>query len=656
MLIKVYAIAVIVMLFSGLPAWLIGHRSATGERISATLLTAGAIAGLAAVIGAVIAPLLEINLAWSVPKGHILLRLDGIAAIFLLPVFLISGLGAIYGLGYWPHSKRPGSAGRLRLWYGILTGTIALLPACRNGVFFLVIWEVMAITGFLLILTEHEKEEARRAAFIYLCATHVGTLALYAMFILLAQQSGSYDFPAVATLSGTPAISTAIFLLSLFGFGVKAGIMPLHIWLPGAHAAAPSHISALMSGVMIKMGIYGIVRVSGFFYNIPPWWGWTVLILGAISGVMGVVFAIAQHDIKRLLAYHSVENIGIILLGLGIALLGKSFDQPGIMALGLAGALLHVVNHGLFKSLLFLSAGALINATGTRQIDQYGGLLRKMPLTAIFFLGGAVAICGLPPLNGFVSEWLIYLGLLYSQTPGAAAGMSLLVVAAPILALIGALAVACFVKVFGVSFLGAPRQKLSATPIEAPLSMIIPMAVILGFCCVIGLAPLTVIELLDNGIASWSAAPSASFPSTLAPVGWISLGVMLFLVLTAITVLLQRRTSVASKRPSTWGCGFLQPTCRMQYTAASFAEMLTGLFRWGLWTDIKNQTIRGFFPAHSRFVDHTPDVILDRLVLPVCHGLAWLAFKIRFFLQHGVLGIYLLYSALTTIILLYVLT
>ncbi|PIY20844.1 MAG: hydrogenase, partial [Deltaproteobacteria bacterium CG_4_10_14_3_um_filter_60_8] len=396
MLIKVYALAVIVMLFSGLPAWLIGRRSAIGERSSAMLLAAGAMAGLAATVGAVIAPLTEIDLAWSLPGGHILLRLDGLAAIFLLPAFLVSGLGAIYGLGYWPHHKRYATAGRLRLWYGILAAVIVLLPACRNGVLFLVVWEVMAIAGFLLILTEQEKKEVRRAAFVYLAATHAGTLALYAMFILLVRQSGSFDFPAVAALNGTTPIAAAIFLLALFGFGLKAGIMPLHIWLPGAHAAAPSHVSALMSGVMIKMGIYGIVRLASFFGDIPPWWGWTVLSLGAVSGVMGVAFAIAQHDIKRLLAYHSVENIGIILLGLGVALLGKSFGQPALMALGLAGALLHVINHGLFKSLLFLSAGSLINATGTRQIDQYGGLLRRLPATALFFLGGAVAICGLP--------------------------------------------------------------------------------------------------------------------------------------------------------------------------------------------------------------------------------------------------------------------
>jgi len=251
MLIKLYALAVIILFFSGLPAWLIGRRSAVGEQISALLMAAGAIAGIAAAIGTLFAPIMAIDLAWSIPGGRILLRLDGLAAIFLLPAFLISGLGAIYGLGYWPHHKQTDSAGFLRLWYGILTAAIALLPACRNSILFLLAWEVMAIAGFLLILTKQEETEVRRAAFVYLCATHVGTLALYAMFILIAGQAGSFDFPAAASLSGTSA--AAIFLLALFGFGVKAGIMPLHIWLPGAHAAAPSHVSARISGVMIKM-------------------------------------------------------------------------------------------------------------------------------------------------------------------------------------------------------------------------------------------------------------------------------------------------------------------------------------------------------------------------------------------------------------------
>ena len=656
MIITAYLAAILILFFSGLPALLVGSRADWGERLSAGLMVGGALLGLAAACGALTsAAVPELVSPWTLPGARLFFRLDGLAVLFLLPAFLICGLGALYGLGYWPHHRHGDSAGRLRLLYGILASSIVVLPASRNAILFLVAWEVMALASFLLILTEQEKEEVRRAAFVYLASTHVATLALYAFFILLAQESGSFDFPEIATLEAQSPVGTALFLVALFGFGLKAGIMPLHIWLPEAHAAAPSHVSAIMSGVVIKMGIYGLVRMTSFFVHIPPWWGWSLLILGVASGVMGVAFAIAQHDIKRLLAYHSVENIGIILIGLGVALLGQSFGKPALVALGLAGALLHVVNHGLFKSLLFLSAGALINATGTRHIDSYGGLLKKMPLTGLCFLGGAVAICGLPPLNGFVSEWLIYLGLLHSQAAGSPLALTLAVIAAPMLAMIGALAVACFVKVFGVTFLGEPRQAWSRPISEASVSMTVAMAVLLACCAVIGVLPIVVVPMLGQALAAWGAVPTpTAFPGGLAPVGWVTVSALLFLALAGALAWWQwRRTATDGLRPATWGCGYRFPSARMQYTATSFAEMLTGIFHWGLWTEIKGEAPFGFFPALARLADHTPDVVLDRLLYPTCRGLSLAAFRTRAFLQHGVLGVYLLYVALTLCLLLF---
>ena len=652
----VYLAAVLILFLSGLPAWLVGARSPLGERLSAGLMLGAAGLGMGAIVSALLAGVsAELVADWTLPGAHFVVRLDGLAAVFALPAFLISGLGGLYGLGYFPHHHHRQEAGRLRLWYGLLAASITLLPISRNGILFLITWELMAVAGFLLIITEQEKEDTRRAAFVYLASTHVGTLALYAFFVLLDQGRHTFDFPALASIDASTPLATAIFCLGLFGFGVKAGIMPLHIWLPGAHAAAPSHVSALMSGVMIKMGIYGLVRMTSFFSHVPPWWGWTILALGVVSGVMGVVFAIAQHDIKRLLAYHSVENIGIILIGLGVALLGRAFDQPNLVVLGLAGALLHVINHGLFKSLLFLSAGSVIEATGTRHIDAYGGLMKQMPLTGLCFLGGAVAICGLPPLNGFVSEWLIYLGLLHSQTAGGDSPLAMAVVAAPLLAVIGALAVACFVKVIGISFLGEPRTAWPGKIVESPPTMTVAMLAILGCCVLIGVLPMAVAPVLGAGLAAWGAVPmAASFPGVLAPVGWISAGALLVLVVVGGLALWQRQQYAASgPRPGTWGCGYAHPNARMQYTAASFAEMLTGLFHWGLWTEIKAKPPFGFFPEVASFADHTPDVVLDRLVLPACRGLSFVAFKVRVFLQHGIVGIYLLYVALTLCSLLY---
>jgi hydrogenase-4 component B len=379
-------------------------------------------------------------------------------------------------------------------------------------------------------------------------------------------------------------------------------------------------------------------------------------VLGVISAIMGVVFALAQHDIKRLLAYHSVENIGIICIGLGCALLGQSFHHPSLVALGLAGALLHVVNHGLFKSLLFLGAGAVIQATGTRKIDHYGGLLRVMPITAFFFLGGAVAICGLPPLNGFVSEWLIYLGLLHSQTEGSLFPLSLAVLAIPALAMTGALALACFVKVFGITFLGTARQEFQNPPHEAPGSMLLPMAVLFLGCLAIGLMPGAVVPLLQQGIGSWLGTGSVAVPliTAVAPVAWISLGAVLLLGIIGVVWYRQRSFPEDSyqRRPATWGCGYIKGTARMQYTAASFAEQLVRLFRWGLWSDISEGRAIGFFPAVARFADHTPDVVLDRLLYPTCRALTRVAFWTRALFHQGRINVYLLYCALTLCLLL----
>ena len=648
-----YPAAILIMLISGLPAWLAGNGLAArrAESLSALLLAGGSLLGLTAVLASLASQASpQTAWAWSLlPGARLAFRLDSLAAVFLLPIFLVSGLGGIYGLGYMPQAKLGTSAGRVRLLYGIVAASIAALPGCRNAILFLVAWELMALGSFLLVLTEQEKEESRRAAFVYLAYTHTATLALYALFVLLARQVGSFDFPPPASLDAAAPIAPALFLLALFGFGVKAGLMPLHSWLPEAHAATPSHVSALMSGVMIKMGIYGLVRITSFFFHIPPWWGWSVLLLGVVSAVLGVAFAIAQHDIKRLLAYHSVENIGIILIGLGLSLLGRSFGQPALAALGLAGALLHVINHGLFKSLLFLGAGAVIKATGTRRLDACGGLLKLMPVTGLCFLGGAVAICGLPPANGFVSEWLIYLGLLHSVSGQTGfSPLSLAVIAAPFLALTGALAVACFVKVCGVVFLGEARVKQGPSVAEAPVSMRAPMLILLAACLLIGVLPGMALPLLARALGQLGALPSGPAPlNALAPAGGITLSALLLAGTGAMILWLRRQLPARAAASGTWGCGYPNPSPRMQYSAASFAELLTGLFAWGLRTEIKGEPPFGFFPAPARFADHTPEVLLDLLLYPLCRWASRLAFRARTILQHGVLGVYLLYVALT---------
>lgn len=654
MIMTVFIAGTLLLLCSGVPGLIWRSGANGGERAALVLLLTGALLGTGGTVAALKHPAgASLALPWAVPGGAFALAIDPISACFLFPVFLIGALGAVYALGYWPHRTNPETGRKLRLFYGLIAGSLTLVLTARNGLLFLAAWEIMALAGFFLVTTEEKHLETRRAGFIYLTCAHTGTLALFALFILLEQGLGSFAFPAPSSLDANSGQASAIFLLALFGFGLKAGLTPLHIWLPGAHAAAPSHVSAFLSGVMIKSGIYGLVRVSGFFAAPPAWWGMTVLVLGVVSGVLGVVFAIAQHDLKRLLAYHSVENIGIIAIGLGAALLGRTHELPLLTALGLAGALLHVINHGLFKSLLFLGAGAMIHATGTREIDRYGGLLRGLPVTGIAFLGGAVAICGLPPLNGFVSEWLIYLGL-FQSLAGEAPGLKLSLFAIPALALIGGLALACFVKVFGIAFLGAPRTPAAAQAHEAPTSMLWPMGLLLGCCLTIGLWPGALFPLLAAAASLWSgmAAPTTLLAeqAPAAALSWSALGLLLLLAAAAFVLRLGRRK--APSRAPTWGCGYPLPTARMQYTASSFGATLVDLFRWGLRPDRHGGKAEGLLPAAAEFARHTPDTILDRGVIPVCRGAIRVFNWLRAVIQNGSTSFYLLYVALTLVALL----
>lgn len=596
-----------------------------------------------------------LELPWLLAGAQISVDVDGLSAVFLLPIFLISLLGNIYGLGYWNQAEHPQNGRKLRLFYGFLTAGLALLVIAKSGVLFLFGWEIMALSAFFLVTTEDDKREVRETGWVYLVATHTATLCLFGMFALLRAASGSFDLVPLKPESLTPTLATAIFALALVGFGLKAGIMPLHVWLPGAHAAAPSHVSAIMSGVLIKMGIYGLVRVTSLLPNPPVEWGCIVLALGVISGVLGVAFAVGQHDLKRLLAYHSIENIGIIVMGLGLALIGRSLGRTDLVILGLAGGLLHVWNHALFKALLFLSAGSVVHATGTREIDHLGGLAKKMPATALCFLVGAVAICGLPPLNGFVSEFLIYVGLLgtLSSADGPAFGGAAL--AAPGLALIGALAVACFVKAYGVVFLGTPRSEHARHPHESPPRMIFPMGVLIACCFLIGLFPRVLAPILGQAITAWAPDfnDAGSRLTTLVPLGWITtMGLSLIVALAVACTLLWwlvGRSPVAES--PTWGCGYAAPEASMQYTSSSFAQMLVKLFAWALRPRMHKPPEMGLFPQQAAFHSDVPDTVLDEAVQPFFHHAAGLFSRFRVF-QAGSIQAYLLYMFLALIALL----
>jgi len=421
---------------------------------------------------------------------------------------------------------------------------------------------------------------------------------------------------------------------------VKAGVFPLHIWLPSAHANAPSHVSAIMSGVAIKMGVYGIVRFGGWL-PVPAIAGWVVAVLGLVSAVLGVVFALGQHDLKRLLAYHSVENIGIIFIGVGFALVAATRNHPAWGALALAGALLHVWNHGLFKSLLFLGAGSVLHTTGTREMSRLGGLWRAMPWTTWMFALGAVAISGLPPLNGFVSEWMLYLSLFDAVDQSGGAVLAA-VPAIVLLATTGALALACFAKVCGVVFLGMPRSKCALDARECGPWMRGPMVILATACVAIGLVPFIIWPALHSAVAAWQGAwADTPAPESLAPLSLFQTAIAV--VAACGGVWLWRRVHQGeSAAGPTWDCGYAAPTARMQYTAGSFAAIITGWFAWVLQTERDEKRPEGVFPRHASLEEHTPEMVLERVIEPLASAVMRVSRMVRR-LQHGRVQAYLFY-------------
>jgi hydrogenase-4 component B len=647
-------------LLCGLAALLTGRRPGAARAVGSVGIGCASLLGLAlTILQLLTGDATVISLPWNGPIGaSFTVGMDPLTGFFLLPIYGLSAVCALFGAGYLRHdeARRPGASW---LFLGALAASMALVVLARNAALFLVAWELMTISSWLLVTADHERAQARQAGVTYLVATQIGTAFLLVMFLLLgaagtaAEDGGAaLDFSRFAGI-GRP-VAAAVFALALAGFGTKAGVVPLHTWLPEAHPAAPSHVSALMSGVMIKTGIYGMLRALTFLGAPPAWWGWTLAGIGAVSGVTGVLFALAQHDIKRLLAYHSVENIGIICMGIGVGLLGVSYGIPVVAVAGFAGGLLHVLNHALFKGLLFLGAGAAAQSAGTRELDRLGGLLKRMPLTGAAFLVGAAAICGLPPLNGFVSELLIFTGALraISLGPSAAAAAAGIVVAA--LALVGGLALACFTKVFGVAFLGEPRTPEAAAAKEARPSMTAAMLVLAAACAAVGLLGSQAVAMAAPLAASLAGLPGPEAAAMLIPVrGTLGTAALAGLGLAAAVGLLALlRAALLRRRPvgsaGTWDCGYARPDARMQYTASSFAEPLTGTFQAYLGTRAHGEPVRGLFPRKAEHATETPDVFTRRLFAPAFTGIAALFNRLRW-LQHGRLQLYVLYIAATLI-------
>jgi hydrogenase-4 component B len=598
----------------------------------------------------------ELIASWSLPIGSLGLRLDPISAVFLLPVFLVPALGAIYALAYWNELDRPETAARYRTFYGLLTAALAGVMIARDGVLLLFAWEVMALSAFFLVTLEDASQDVRWSGWVYFVATHVGTLTLYALFSLLKQATGSFALDPLAVGSVSPGVAVGLFLLALGGFGLKAGIMPLHVWLPGAHANAPSHVSAVLSGVMLKAGVYGIVRISWMLTDVPRWCGGVLIALGGLSAVLGIAFACAQRDYKRLLAYSSIENIGVIMLGIGAAVLARSFDLPQVAALAIGGALLHVWNHALFKPLLFFVAGSVLHATGTRRMNQLGALARLMPVTGLLAALACVASTALPPMNGFISEWCLYLGFLRGVTTEPGPVAAALTGATVLLAVTGALALVAFLKLFATVFLGEPRTEVARQAHDPGGFMLAPMVLLTLLCLAIGVAPRFLPAILLPVAAHWLAPrgalqlATATDLSHLATLGTVSLAV-LALGVGVWTWLAARAGHRAQPAPGTWDCGYAAPSARMQYTESSLSQTVVLLLQWALIPRRQMPSVNGVFPAPTRLETETPDVVLDRGVVPSLRAAAGLALRVRL-LQQGKIQVYVLYILLVLLLLL----
>jgi formate hydrogenlyase subunit 3/multisubunit Na+/H+ antiporter MnhD subunit len=656
---EVLLLALALLAVSGFLALLTGSR----PRLATLLGTSGAVAGcVLGLVPAWQALFLEEtgfqrHWAWDVPYGSFALDLDPLSAFFLLPILGLSALAAIYGSQYLLAVREHKNLGVAWFFYNGLIASMVLVVVARNGLLFLTAWEIMSLTSYFLVVFEDEKESVREAGRVYLIASHLGTAFLLVLFIVLGREANSLDFDRIA---GTvPAeVASLLFLLALVGFGTKAGFMPLHVWLPEAHPAAPSHVSAVMSGVMVKTGIYGLMRTWTLLPQPGPlWWGWVLIGIGIVSGVWGILLGLAQHDLKRMLAYSTVENVGIIALGLGVGLLGVSAHSAALTILGLGGALLHVLNHATFKGLLFLGAGVVLHETGTREMDRLGGLLKRMPAVATAFLVGAVAICGLPPLNGFMGEFLIYLGVFRAEPSLGASSAAAAIGVIVALALIGGLAAVAFSKVFGIVFLGQPRSAEAAHAHAPGLLMSVPMFVLATGCLLLALAAPSLLSYLAPVIEPIAAQPAdaiqAQLFAAMRPLYTVTLAAVVLILVALLLAELRRR--LLADRPvseaNTWGCGYTRPTVRMQYTGSSLVQPLLVFFEPFLRPRRQYTAPTGLFPQEAAIHTQTPDLPRERLYRPVFDGIAWVFSRLRW-LQHGNVHLYVLYIGLTLVVLL----
>ncbi|MDD2303858.1 MAG: proton-conducting transporter membrane subunit [Prolixibacteraceae bacterium] len=595
---------------------------------------------------------LEFSFPGSLVTGPVNLRIDALSGWFILIINFIFITGSFYGLFYMKaYQKQKNNLTLHSIVFILLHTALISLCAVQNSLVFLVTWEIMALSAFIAVIFEHGKMATLRAGMNYLIHSHVSILFLMFGFIWVALKTGSYDFNSITTYTSqnSGATGLVLFLCFFIGFGIKAGFVPFHTWLPYAHPAAPAHVSGVMSGVMIKIGIFGIFRmitlIKTDYYTV----GLVIITFSVISGLYGVMLAIMQHNLKKLLAYHSIENIGIIGMGIGIGCIGLGTGNYLLASLGFAGGLLHTLNHSLFKSLLFFTAGNVYQATHTVHIDHLGGLIKKMPQTALLFLIAAIAISGIPPFNGFISEFIIYSGFYYWMQGSLIGPLMTIIFSVLALVLIGGLALLCFTKAFGIVFLGNPRQKFDHEVKEVSFSQLLPLYLIAFLIVFIGVFPQIFMNALSQPVHLLAGLPTISdmpFPEKttelLQPVTW---GIWMF-ILISLAVLGFRKLVTQNRKASvepTWGCGYIAPTAKLQYTAGSFVRPYSKLFRPFLLSHKTQKEVEGIFPSGGSYETHSYDRIEKYLVDSLIAVYKSLLGRFLF-LQNGKLQFYILYG------------
>ena len=598
-------------------------------------------------------------------------RLDPLSGYFSLALAVVGLAVSIYSFGYVRGFNSRKSPGVFSFFYCILLLSLTAVFAAANAVVFLIAWEVMALSAYFLVSFDHENPETRQAGVLFFIMSHAGTGALLIAFLLFGTWAGDFDFSALH-LRGpmlSPDRQAVLFLLFFIGFGVKAGMIPVHVWLPAAHPAAPSNVSALMSAILIKTGIYGILRVVfGFLGILPLWCGMLVAIAGTASALVGVLYALIEPDIKRMLAYSTIENVGIILMAVGAGMIFQSYDHPALAALALIAGLYHMFNHAVFKSLLFLSAGAAAHAAETRNLEEMGGLIRRMPVTAACFLVGAIAISGLPPLNGFVSEWLTYQTLLAGFGSTISLTRVLFPIAGSLLALTGALAAACFVRAFGIGFLALPRSPHAGKAHEAPASMLLGMGALAALCLFLGVGATLWLPMLDpvsdqligmkmsgnlivaNGISLSSGSPKGGTISLVVMAGALmGFGLLLPLILAAF-----RRGRTGRLAGPTWDCGLPGLTEANEYTATAFSKALRMIFAAFFQPRREIQTefeVSAYYPTAIRFESEVEPPLERHVYSPLKDRIMARASRLQT-IQAGSIHAYLTYIFITLVVLL----